>query len=74
MIIKGYDKNEAWQISGAGKKYPGIGKPATAFMYEKWMIKEGKVYYFISTMPNHKKIKTRMSSINLLKSTEKVYM
>lgn len=41
------DKNEDWvNIWCKERSYPKIGKPDTAFMYEKWMIKDGRVYYF----------------------------
>ena len=41
------DKNEDWvNIWCKERSYPKIGRPDTTFMYEKWMIRDGKVYYF----------------------------
>jgi len=41
------DKNEDWvNIWCKERSYPKAGKPDTAMMYEKWMIKNGRVYSF----------------------------
>ncbi len=45
--IHSNDKNEDWvNIWCRERDYPKIGKPDTILMYEKWMIKDGKVFYF----------------------------
>ncbi len=41
------NKNEDWvNVWCNERSYPKIGKPDTSLMYEKWMIKDGRVYYF----------------------------
>jgi hypothetical protein len=41
------DKNEDWvNIWCKERSYPKIGRPDTVSMFEKWMIKDGRVYYF----------------------------
>ena len=41
------DKNEDWvNIWCRERAYPKAGKPDTALMFEKWMIKDGRIYYF----------------------------
>ena len=41
------DKNEDWvNIWCKERAYPKGGKADTSLMFEKWMIKDGKIYYF----------------------------
>jgi len=50
------DKNEDWvNIWCKERSYPKAGKPDTAMMYEKWMIKDGRVYSFNQYYAKYKK-------------------
>jgi hypothetical protein len=45
--VRSNDKNEDWlNIWCKERNYPKVGKPDTAQMYEKWMLKDGRIYYF----------------------------
>src|SRR4030081_1973208 len=41
------DKNEDWvNIWSTERSYPKMGKADTVLMFEKWMLRDGRVYYF----------------------------
>jgi len=45
--IHSNDKNEDWvNIWCKERTYPINGNPDTSLMYEKWMLKDGRIYYF----------------------------